>query len=63
MSIDKTVAYYTTLGSRLGYTLVAGGHKHFGYHADNRHMSIPRAAEAMIDHLAEFAGLKAGDGF
>lgn len=61
MSKNKTIAYYSSLGSRVGYTLVAGGHKHFGYHADKWHWYIPHAAVAMIDHLADFAGLKPGE--
>jgi avermectin B 5-O-methyltransferase len=58
MSTQKTINYYRTFGSRVGYGVLAGGHKHFGYYGDKHYWYIPHAADAMIDHLASFAKLK-----
>lgn len=60
MSNVRTVAYYERLGSRLGYQLLLGGHRHFGWYKQTRYLNATRAAEAMIDHLAEFAEIKKG---
>ncbi len=57
MSHNKTINYYEKLGSRLGYQMVLGGHRHFGWYGDNQRRSMVAAAEAMIDHLAEFADI------
>ena len=61
MSTNKTVRYYNQIGSRLGYSLVAGGHRHFGYNRDKKYWYIPHAAVAMIDYLATFSEIKPGD--
>lgn len=61
MSATKTIKYYRQIGSRLGYGLVAGGHRHFGYYGYKNYWYIPHAAEAMIDYLARYAEIKSGD--
>jgi ubiquinone/menaquinone biosynthesis C-methylase UbiE len=61
MSAVETIKYYNQIGSRVGYKLVAGGHRHFGYYGKKNYWYIPHAAEAMIDHLAEYADIKLGN--
>lgn len=61
MSTAKTVKYYNKFGSRVGYNLVAGGHRHFGYNEEKKYWYIPNACVAMIDYLAKYAGIKSGE--
>lgn len=60
MARKKTIAYYERLNSRLGYQLLLGGHRHFGWYRGASHLSMTQAAEAMIDHLADFADITNG---
>jgi len=61
MPREKTLQYYERFGSRFGYRLVLGGHRHFGWYKEGaHHRSMVGAAEAMVDHLAEFADITSG---
>jgi ubiquinone/menaquinone biosynthesis C-methylase UbiE len=60
MSREKTLKYYERLSSRLGYQFVLGGHRHFGWYKGGQHKTMIKAAEAMIDHLADFSGIVPG---
>lgn len=55
--VKKTVDYYEQFGSRVGYGIVSGGHRHFGYYGKKHYWYIPHACEAMIDYLTEYAGI------
>ncbi|KAJ8103606.1 S-adenosyl-L-methionine-dependent methyltransferase [Lipomyces tetrasporus] len=54
--------YYASLESRLGYRLVLGGTRHFGYYNTDTYWPFPidRALRAMEDHLFDSLGLETG---
>ncbi|KAK9372071.1 S-adenosyl-L-methionine-dependent methyltransferase [Lipomyces chichibuensis] len=54
--------YYSTLESRLGYRLVLGGTRHFGYYDVDTYWPFPidGALRAMEDRLFDSLGLKSG---
>jgi sterol 24-C-methyltransferase len=55
-------SYYASLESRLGYRLVLGGTRHFGYYEEGTYWPFPvgKALRAMEDHLFDVLGLEAG---
>ncbi|KAI1841680.1 hypothetical protein JX266_012145 [Neoarthrinium moseri] len=55
-------SYYYSLESRIGYRLVLGGTRHFGYWDHDTYWPLPmsRALRAMEDKLAEVLALPAG---
>lgn len=54
--------YYTSLESRIGYRLVLGGTRHFGYYEQDTYWPFPinGALRAMEDHLFANLNLKTG---
>lgn len=49
---DKVIAYYDKTESRLGYGLLFGGRKHFGYYPEGaRHVSMGTAMRLMEDRV------------
>lgn len=60
-NLDKVTSYYRTAESRLGYTAVLGGTKHFGYYrpGDNP-WRFRKAMRAMEDYLAHALDLPRG---
>jgi len=54
--------YYGTLESRIGYRLVLGGTRHFGFYTPGSYWPFPigSALRAMEDHLIESLGLEQG---
>ena len=54
--------YYTALESRVGYKLVLGGTRHFGFYAPGTYWPFPigKALRAMEDHLIGTLDLKTG---
>ena len=54
--------YYATLESRIGYQLVLGGTRHFGFYKKDKLWPFPISAalRAMEDHLFETLNLKEG---
>lgn len=59
---DKVQRYYNTLESRLGYRLVLGGTRHFGYWEHDTRWPFPlsRALRSMEDKLASALALPPG---
>ena len=55
-------SYYSSLESRIGYRLVLGGTRHFGYYEKDTYWPFPinAALRAMEDHLLETLGLEKG---
>jgi len=55
-------SYYASLESRIGYRLVLGGTRHFGYYNADTYWPFPinRALRAMEDHLFDTLGLENG---
>jgi sterol 24-C-methyltransferase len=57
----KVIRYYHTPGSRLGYRLILGGNKHFGYYPDKRNsISMREAMVNMQKQLVKALKLKPG---
>lgn len=58
------VKYYGTLESRLGYRVMLGGRKHFGYYAKDTDSPFPirKALRAMEDRLMDSLNKKPGAG-
>jgi sterol 24-C-methyltransferase len=56
-------SYYASLESRIGYRLVLGGTRHFGYYSEDSYWPFPigGALRAMEDHLFDSLGLEKGD--
>ncbi|KAK9374211.1 S-adenosyl-L-methionine-dependent methyltransferase [Lipomyces chichibuensis] len=54
--------YYGSLESRIGYRLVLGGTRHFGYYDRDTYWPFPigKALRAMEDHLFDSLGLESG---
>ncbi|KAK9321095.1 S-adenosyl-L-methionine-dependent methyltransferase [Lipomyces orientalis] len=54
--------YYGSLESRLGYRLMLGGTRHFGYYNTDTYWPFPinRSLRAMEDHLFDSLGLEPG---
>ena len=54
--------YYSTLESRIGYKLVLGGTRHFGFYTPGSYWPFPinRALRAMEDNLIATLGLERG---
>jgi sterol 24-C-methyltransferase len=58
---QKVLHYYHTFGSRLGYRIVLGGNKHFGYYPDKHNsISMRRAMVNMQEQLGKALKLKSG---
>ncbi len=58
---ERTKTYYRTRESRLGYRLILGGTKHFGYYPEGQeHISMKRAMRRMEDQLGRAINLPAG---
>jgi sterol 24-C-methyltransferase len=55
-------SYYASLESRIGYYLVLGGSRHFGYYPADTYWPFPisKALRAMEDHLFDTLGLDRG---
>jgi sterol 24-C-methyltransferase len=55
-------SYYASLESRIGYRLVLGGTRHFGYYDVDTYWPFPigKALRAMEDHLFDTLGQKKG---
>ena len=55
-------SYYASLESRIGYRLVLGGTRHFGYYPSDTYWPFPisRALRAMEDHLFTALALPSG---
>ena len=55
-------SYYASLESRIGYKLVLGGTRHFGYYNEDTYWPFPinRSLRAMEDHLFNTLGLEQG---
>ena len=55
-------SYYASLESRIGYRLVLGGTRHFGYYEKDKYWPFPInvALRAMEDHLFDTLGLQKG---
>jgi hypothetical protein len=53
-------SYYASLESRIGYRLLLGGTRHFGYYDKDTYWPFPinGALRAMEDHLFDTLGLK-----
>ncbi|KAF2818146.1 S-adenosyl-L-methionine-dependent methyltransferase, partial [Ophiobolus disseminans] len=58
----KLQSYYLSLESRIGYRLLLGGTRHFGYYEHNTYWPFPisRALRLMEDKLAETLNLSSG---
>ncbi|KAG9235580.1 S-adenosyl-L-methionine-dependent methyltransferase [Amylocarpus encephaloides] len=59
---DSLQRYYASLESRIGYRLVLGGTRHFGYYKPGAIWPFPinRALRAMEDHIFDTLGLQKG---
>jgi cyclopropane fatty-acyl-phospholipid synthase-like methyltransferase len=58
-SQEAVVKYYTRFGSRVGYNLVMGGSKHFGYY-DKTHTTEKAAQARFLEKFADLLDLKPG---
>lgn len=58
---QQTVDYYQTFESRVGYKMVLGGAKHFGYYPPGvKHLSMRSALRIMEDEIGRAVGLEPG---
>jgi len=60
---DTVSDYYHRLESRIGYKLILGGTRHFGYYEEDTYWPFPigRALRRMEEHLYQTMGLKGNE--